>query len=306
MADAAQRRSGGAAFDEVAEEYDRHRPAYPDELVDRACALAALKPGDRVLEVGCGTGQLTRSLLARGLCVTAVEPGRRLIARARDQLAGSGTAHFIGTRLEDARLPPAYYRAVFSASAIHWIDPDVSWRSLAAALVDGGILALISYFGLEDSRSRDDQHALRAAVAEVAPEQAAAWPRYRELDQIVSAVAQRRENVSEAWAWLGSYDVARRYAAHLFQDANLAVMPSLVEHAADELNSLLATMSFWARLSPSQREALKTENRALHDRLGRPIRSSTVACLLTARRASRTRAPGAGAQGSAGRGARAA
>ena len=48
--------------------------------------MGGLGPGAPVLEIGCGTGQLTRSLLARGLRVTAVEPGERLIARARDQV----------------------------------------------------------------------------------------------------------------------------------------------------------------------------------------------------------------------------
>ena len=67
----------GTVFDKVADEYDRHRPAYPDELVDQACAIAGTASGDRALEVGCGTGQLTRSLIARGLHVTAVERHRR-------------------------------------------------------------------------------------------------------------------------------------------------------------------------------------------------------------------------------------
>jgi hypothetical protein len=61
----------------------------------------------------------------------------------------------------------------------------------------------------------------------------------------------------------------------------------LLEHTAEELNALLGTMSFWKRLSPRQRDALATENDALHQQLGRPIRSSTVACLVTARRAPR-------------------
>jgi hypothetical protein len=43
-------------------------------------------------------------------------------------------------------------------------------------------------------------------------------------------------------------------------------------------------MSFWARLSPDQRDALVHENHALQERLGRPIRASTVAVLVTARR----------------------
>ena len=68
----------GKVFDDVAAEYDRHRPAYPDELVDQACRVAGIGSGDHVLEVGCGSGQLTRGLAARGLHVTALEPGQNL------------------------------------------------------------------------------------------------------------------------------------------------------------------------------------------------------------------------------------
>jgi SAM-dependent methyltransferase len=285
MRRSADARSYGRVFNAVADEYDRHRPTYPDELIDRACEAAGIGPGATVLEIGCGTGQLTRSLLERGLRVTAVEPGERLIAQARAQLDGTGDLQFVNARLEDASLPDAHYLAVFSASAIHWIDPDVSWRKAADALVKGGTLALVSYFGLEESRSADDQQALRAAMARIAPDRAADWPTYRDLDGTLAGVAQRRENVSEVWAWLGSYEVARAYAARLFDDVQVAAVPRLVEQTAEELNALLGTMSFWARLSRRQRDALAAENHALHQRLGRPIRSSTVACVLNARRA---------------------
>ena len=288
MANSIDIRSYGRVFNEIAEEYERHRPAYPDALIDRACEVAGLDPGASVLEIGCGTGQLTRSLLARGLRVTAVEPGEQLIARARDQLA-DGDVEFVNARLEEASVPRGRYRVVFSASAIHWVDPDVSWRKIADALVDGGTVALVSYFGLEDPRSAEDQQALRDALARIAPELAGEWPSYRDLDGMIAGATQRRENVSEAWAWLGSYEVARRYVSELFEDAQLTAMPMLVEHTADALNALLGTMSFWARLSPRQRDALVAENHALHERLGRPIRSSTVACLLTARRSASDR-----------------
>jgi SAM-dependent methyltransferase len=278
-------RSLGHVFDDVAEEYDRHRPTYPDALVDRACE--GIAPGAAVLEIGCGTGQLTRSLLARGLRVTAVEPGQQLLARARDQLNGNGDVQFVNARLEDASLPRAEYAAVLSASAIHWIDPDVSWHKAANALVDGGTLALISYFGLNDPRSADDQQALRAAIRTIAPE-LDGLPTYHDLDHILAGVAARRDNVSDVWAWLGSYDLARGYAADLFDDAQIRAVPRQLEHTADEINALLGTMSFWARLSPQQRDALVAENQALHERLGRPIRSSVVACVVVARRQPRT------------------
>jgi SAM-dependent methyltransferase len=284
MPDAADARSDATVFNEIAGEYDRHRPGYPDALIDQACTRAGIGPGAPVLEIGCGTGQLTRSLLARGLRVTAVEPGHQLIARARDALRDLGDVQFVHARLEDASLPPAHHEAVFCASAIHWVDPDVSWRKAADALVDGGILALVSYFGLDEPRSAPDQQALRAAMAEIAPELAAAWPTYRDLNGTLAGVAARRDNVSEVWGWLGSHDVGRSAAASLFQDVQVAVVPTVLEHTADELNALLGTMSFWARLAPRQRDALAARTRALHQRLGRPIRSSTIACLVTARR----------------------
>ncbi|MBV8955381.1 MAG: class I SAM-dependent methyltransferase, partial [Solirubrobacterales bacterium] len=165
MADRVEIRSYGRVFNEIADEYARHRPAYPDALIHRACEVGGLIPGVGVLEIGCGTGQLTRSLLARGLRVTAVEPGERLIALARDRLAGAGEVQFVNARLEEASVPRARFRAVFSASAIHWVDPDVSWRKIADALVDGGTLALDSFFGLEDPRSAEDQQALRGSLA---------------------------------------------------------------------------------------------------------------------------------------------
>ncbi len=287
MPHAAKAGTYGEAFNQVAEEYDRHRSAYPDALIDQACEVAGLGPGATVLEIGCGTGQLTRSLLARGLRVTAIEPGDRLIARARNQVGNAGEVEFVNRRLEETTLPHAHYSAAFSASAIHWVDPDVSWRTSADALVDGGTLALVSYFGLQDPRSAGDQRALRAAIARAAPELAADWPTYRDLDGTLAGVDERRGNVSEVWAWLGSYELARGYAAALFDDTQVAAVPTLLEHTADALNALLGTMSFSALLSPRQRDTLRAENHALHQRLGRPIRSSTVACLVTARRVQR-------------------
>jgi hypothetical protein len=79
--------------------------------------------------------------------------------------------------------------------------------------------------------------------------------------------------------------VAQDHAGRLFSDVQLAVAPRLIEHSADELNAVVRTMSFYARLSPGQRQALEQETAAIYQRLGRPIRASTVATLVTAQRA---------------------
>ena len=274
----------GKVFDEIAAEYDRHRPAYPDNLIDQACQVAGIGSGDRVLEVGCGSGQLTCALLARGLHVTAVEPGENLIALARRNLDGAGAVEFVNAQFEDAPLPREQFQAVFSASAFHWVDPEVSWQKAADVLVSGGTLALVQYFGLADPRSEEDQEAVLAALRKVAPDIAANWPAYRDLDATLTGVEQRRGNVSQAWAWLGSYDIGQGYAGGLFGDVRIAVMPKLLEHTPDEVNAVIRTMSFYARLSPGQRQALEHEHEAIYERLRRPIRASIVAALVTARR----------------------
>src|ERR1700733_9704217 len=211
-------REYGKVFDEVAAEYDRHRPVYPNELVDQACQVAGIGAGDRVLEIGCGTGQLTRSLVARGLHVTALEPGTSLIALARQNLEGAGEVEFVNARFEDAPLPRGQFQAVFSASAFHWVDPKVSWRKTADVLAPGGTLALVQYCGLEEPGSRRRHEEALAAVRKVAPDVAASWPTYRDLDATLAGTEQRRGNVSKVWAWLGSYDIAQEYAARLFGD----------------------------------------------------------------------------------------
>lgn len=283
----------GRVFDEIAAGYDRHRPGYPDELVDQACRVARIGSGDPVLEVGCGSGQLTRSLAGRGLRVTALEPGSRLIALARQNLDGAGDVEFVNARFEDARLARGRFRAVFCASAFHWADPEVSWQLAADVLAPGGTLALVQYFGLAEVRTSQDQDAALGAIAAVAPDIAASWPAYRDLDATLAGIGRRRGNISRAWSWLGSYDIGREYAGRLFGDVQAAVMPKLTEHTPGELGALVRTMSFYARLSPGQRQALDREYEAIYQRLGRPVRASTIAILLTAQR----RADATGAKG---------
>jgi SAM-dependent methyltransferase len=279
----ASTRHFGKVFDNVAAEYDRNRPGYPDELIDRACQVAKLKSGDRVVELGCGSGQLTRALVMRGLHVTAIEPGEQLIALAQQNVKGLGTAEFINARFEDADLPKGHYKAVFCASAFHWIDPDISWQKTADLLTPDGVLALIQYFGLKEQRSAVDLEAQLAALRKVAPAIAAGWPQYYDIDEILVGVEKRGGNISEVWSWLGNYDLAREYVGRLYDDVEIAVVPILVEQTADELIALVRTSSPYRRLSDAQRKTLEGEYVKIYAKLGRPIRSSVVNTLVIAR-----------------------
>ncbi|HTD09397.1 MAG TPA: class I SAM-dependent methyltransferase [Solirubrobacteraceae bacterium] len=276
-------REYGQVFDEVAVEYDRRRPGYPQEFVEGVCARAGLGPGDVVLEIGCGSGQLTRDLLGAGLQVVAVEPGAQLLSLAAGNLEDLGAVTFVNARFEDAPLPNGSFRAVFAGSSFHWIDPEFSWAKVAELLAPGGTLALIQHCGLQGLPGLDDQDSLLSILARIAPEIAAVWPTYRDLPSLLEGVEHRRENISEVWSWIGSYDLARAQAGRLFEELQVLAVPIPVEQTAEELNALFSTLSYYKRLSLTQRQLLRGEFVALQERLGRPLRSSTAAVLVTAR-----------------------
>jgi SAM-dependent methyltransferase len=127
-------------FGEVADDYERFRPDYPSALVDDLFAIAGLAAGDRVLEIGAGTGKATRLLLARGLDVTALEPDPAMAAVAQRQ-APAASAVLSG--FEDWPLPSQPFTAVVAAQSWHWVDPAIGPGKAADALRPGGWLALL-------------------------------------------------------------------------------------------------------------------------------------------------------------------
>lgn len=129
-------------FDLASERYQRARPEYPAELFDRLIAVAGLRAGDHLLEVGCATGKATLPLAERGFRVTCVELGPRLAAAARRNLAGFPNVTVVEGRFEDWTSPGGRsFDLVFAATAWHWIDRDVRYRKAADVLRLGGHLA---------------------------------------------------------------------------------------------------------------------------------------------------------------------
>src|ERR1700690_651402 len=121
-------------FDAVAELYEAARPGYPPGLFEQASFRANMRPGDAVLEIGCGTGRATRPFAERGFRVVALEPGANLLRVARRSLADLPNIQFISKTFEDWFLEPARFKLVFAAQSFHWITPDVQFSKAALAL----------------------------------------------------------------------------------------------------------------------------------------------------------------------------
>ena len=137
------RRSTGRLFDEVPELYDRVRPAYPDELFADLVAITGIDEGSSVLEVGCGTGQATRSVAALGWSVTAVEPGAGMSALARRRLAGFDQVQVEQSTFEEWDDRGRRFHLLLAAASWHWVDPEVGWPKAHRVLRPGGWMALI-------------------------------------------------------------------------------------------------------------------------------------------------------------------
>jgi SAM-dependent methyltransferase len=129
-------------FDTVADEYERARPAYPPELFDDLVAPAALPPGARVLEIGCGTGRASVPLAERGLSLVCVELGARLAAIALVKLARFPNVEVVVGAFETWEPPPEPFDAVVSFEAFHWLDPEVAFEKSHRVLRVDGVLAL--------------------------------------------------------------------------------------------------------------------------------------------------------------------
>ena len=131
-----------AGFDKAAEAYQRTRPVCPPQAFDDLIRLAALRPGDRVVEIGCGTGQATVPLSERGVAVTAIELGPALADVARRRLAAFPATEVVTTSFEDWDPRGARFAAVVAFSSLHWIDPRLRYAKPADLLEPGGAMVV--------------------------------------------------------------------------------------------------------------------------------------------------------------------
>ncbi|MFD4231208.1 class I SAM-dependent methyltransferase [Streptomyces sp. NPDC058545] len=115
----------GRAFNEVSELYDRVRPGYPDELFADLGSITGMDERSSVLEVGCGTGQATRSLAALGCSVTAVEPGTDMAALARRRIASFRNVEVETSTFEEWHDRGRRFDVLVAASSWHWVDPSI-------------------------------------------------------------------------------------------------------------------------------------------------------------------------------------
>lgn len=215
-----------AGFASAAEVYERARPSYPDDAVAWIISRTGIGSGSTVLDVGAGTGKLTRLLLPSGAHVIAVEPIAEMRALIDGAEAVDGTA-------EELPFGDGSADVVTVAQAFHWFDFERALAEIHRVLRPEGFLVLVwNSRDLDDPLQRQVEDLLAPRRAEVPAQEAGAW----------------REPVARS---------------RLFDEPDLKTFAYEQRFTTDDLCDRVASTSFVAAMPAVERDALLARVRAL-------------------------------------------
>lgn len=221
MTEAARRQA--LSFGAAADAYDRFRPDYPTEAVRWAVGDA---PPVRVVDLGAGTGLLSRVLLGLGHQVVPVEPDEGM--RARLAHATPGTTALAGSA-ERIPLPDGDADAVVAGQAYHWFDPERAHAEVARVLRADGTFAAIW-------NERDESVPWVAALSELA-------------DRVLGERGAGEDRPASFGDGFGAVEHAR------FRHST--------RHTADTLVGMIATRSYYLTAASRQRREMDAAVRDL-------------------------------------------
>jgi len=222
-------------FEAVAGAYERGRPEYPRAAVDLVARALPLGPGPRLLDLGAGTGKLSRLAAARGASVVALDPAHAMLRL----LAGAAGAEGVAPVRALAEVLPfraGALDAVTAASSFHWFDGPLALAEIHRVLREGGRLALLW-------NRRDDSVAWVARLSEIVNRREGGAPRYRRGD------------------WRRAFDVAPGLFAPIEEARFTHVHPLTRSGVLDRV----ASISFVASMDAASREDVLAEVRGLLD-----------------------------------------
>ncbi len=254
-------RNARCLFDQAAAAYDEARPGYPPELIDQLVEAAQFPAGARILEIGCGTGQITVPLAERGYEIVAVELGVNLARIAARNLSSFPHARVVHSLFEEWAPGEPLFDLVLSAQAFHWIDPDIGYPKIRRLLADHGYLAVV--YNLFPGGT---------------------GPIYRDLDAVYQNHFPHRDEQAAPQSLQSS--VARTLAS--IRSSGLFSEPMIWDHAwietytTDRYMKLLDTFSDHRTMNEASQRRLYKDVRTIIDKHGGTINRPLLATLFLA------------------------
>lgn len=247
------------------EDYDAVRPGYPTELFDCLFDYAELTAGEQILEIGCGTGQATRSMIERGFGITCIEPSQGLATVARRNFDHLSDFTLVDSHFEDFETSRVF-DLIIAATSFHWLDPKTRLAKCADLLGDEASVAIVSSFHpppfsgfFEAVQTCYDRHI---------PE----W------------VERRKERLANVGLPIDVFE-AELTSDHRFTDVRVERFDWHVNFTSDQYGRLLHTFSDHIRLGEDRLATLVVDVRRLIDSdFGGIVRRPYRAVLRLARR----------------------
>jgi SAM-dependent methyltransferase len=216
-------RAAAVGFARAADAYERGRATFPADAVAAILTATGALPGVTLLELGAGTGKLTRSLTGSGARVIALEP----VAEMRAKLAANAPGvELLDAVAEAIPLADASVDAVIAAQAYHWFDPETATAEVARVLRPGGVVALVW-------NRRDEGVAWMRELSGILDTRSGDAPRYRN------------------GTWRRGFD-----GNPAFAPLELRTWPHRGAEGRDVVTARVASMSFVAALDDEPRAAL--------------------------------------------------
>lgn len=215
--------------------YSAGRPEYPEALYTLLAERAGLAPGIDVFEIGPGTGQASRRLLAADVgSLTLIEPDPVLAAQLEAMDAKDGVLNVVNAPLEHARLALESFDLGTAATAFHWIDQARGLEVVSTLLKPGGHWAMwwnVVHDPVNDPFSR----AVLPVLSNVQLPPSLRGPEHLHYSLLVD---ERLTDLGAAG----------------FADAEHHMLSLPVRMTARQMRSLYATFSMIRQIEPGERE----------------------------------------------------
>jgi SAM-dependent methyltransferase len=244
--------------------YEAGRPQYPDAVYGALVRRCGLTPGARVLELGPGTGLVTRRLLEAGASVVAVEPNANLAAYLRGTFGTDLTV--LEATFEEAPLAEDVFDLAVAATSFHWVDQEPGLTKLGRAVRPGGSVAL--WWTLFQDPTALDEFSF-AADEVLGPRTPAV---FEEPDRPPFQLdTEHRLRDLARWGHLEGLE------------SEIIAEPRALD--ARQVRALYASVALVLRRSPEERAAVLDDLEALvHQRFGGRVERTFVTALYTGRR----------------------
>ncbi len=241
-------------YSEVADAYNKTRPHYPRELINRTVELGLLSKNTKILEIGCGPGTATTEFAKCGFSMVCLEPSQESCNLARKNCAAFPNVEIINTTFEEWELQENSFNTVLAATSFHWVSPEVGYPKLEKALKDDGNLILLW------NKEPQPSYEVYQILDEIYQKQVPSLSRYEARGTTERILRELGENVVKSG---------------LFKNLVFECMECQRSYSIDDYLTLLSTLSPYIVLDSQKRDALFNDLRdALSKNLGDTIETS--------------------------------